>query len=83
MPYGLNEPVDLMLQCPARGVVNPVRMMWHGREIRLEPKPTRVDKTLGGHVWDYWCRNEDGSNVYHLRWDVKKMEWWMVDVNEG
>lgn len=79
----INEPVDLMLKCSARGIVNPVRLLWHGREIRLEPKPARVDKALGSQTRDYWCRSEDGANVYHLRWDVKQMEWTLVDVSEG
>lgn len=79
----VNKPIDVMMKCSSRGVVDPVRLLWRKREIRLESKPAKVDKRLGSQTRDYWCRNGDGANVYHLRWDVQKMEWVLVSVEEG
>lgn len=44
----IEEPIDVMLRCSAHGVVDPVRLMWRKREIRIEPKPARPGEPDAG-----------------------------------
>lgn len=80
----MDASIDVQIKFPSCGGPRPVKIRWNGREINLDERVRRVDKTPNSQTREFWCAGvgNHAANLYHLRWDVLRMEWTLLEVRD-
>jgi hypothetical protein len=77
----VNEPINVWVYFKGT-TIQPFAFFWKSRQIKIETVNLMYESKHDGTVF-YCFAVSSGGNYYKLRFDLRKLRWFMDEVEEG